>query len=316
MKLSQWAIVFVAIVAICLMFEVIDTHANVHAQEEGVAAEDNLSNALKDGMNSVAYNDHSLFEDESVRNQTIKTIKTSLCNSHGFNPEQLDKVMEYMPALIMIDWNGYYVYHSTKYTDKDGYEISKYIDSGVNYWSQVYGKRYIVKYSISNQIAITDTKTNKEYKGSYIQSYRKAGSPKELNFMKNSDEFNAERNHIIVSCINTTLNYEINTNTVFSNLQHRTYDITLPESDTDTARKISSPCIVGFWQDVQFSSTKDMLTVYAFGASEMTDQDLYYIQQSKNGEKYYYKVEQPDLTKYMFVGTMEECARRGANPGY
>ena len=316
MKLSHLAIVLGALFVVYLAYDTIDTHTYTHTYEEGITAESNLSAALQDGLTSVAHGDDNLFDDENDRQKVLQKVESSLCKSFGYDDTlQADKIMEYVPALVLVDWDGYYVWENSTYKDADGYEIGEWLEDGKHQWSETYDGRYIVKYSLLNTVTVTDTKSKISYTGSYAQAYSKMGSPEALKFMTSTKKFGDERNHVVIYSINQELNNLINTNDSVTNIQHRTYDITLPETDTNEARRISKPCVIGFWQDIQMSTTEDMLTVYAFSASEVTDADLYYVEDNE-GDAYYYKVNSSDLTKYEFVGTMEECAKRKANPGF
>ena len=162
-------------------------------------------------------------------------------------------------------------------------------------------------------------------------------------FLMNDDEFNANKNELIIQEINEKCEYYINRHNVIGDSYENQYTFTMPEiAGEDWARLLKNPTMISFLQGYSSKADNRYLNIYALGGGELVQNYHYFI----DGDEYHCVESDPNVTKtvtpvtttyesegrtkvvttdyiqYFFNGsliesvynTQSECAKRGATP--
>jgi len=273
--------------------------------------------ACESAMNSIDLNKGMIFEAEADRQKVVKTFFETLAGAFNREGEYADEILQYVPVIALVDYDGFYVWHRRQINKK----VSEFYS-----WSEAVDK-YVIRYYLGEQVKITDTNTGIVYYGNGEEVYNLINNPV-LSFLNDEKELEFRRSQMIIATVKNKIEYYINIDE--SNRLSVGYEIVFAEVDNDDwGRLLRSPTIFAFLQGKQLEEINSdiVLNIYSFSGTEITGTYHYFIDQTNCyhcleemmdnekvmsiGSKYYYNGE--IISK--IYNSMEECARLGAYPG-
>lgn len=297
---------------------------------ENITAENNTlsstSTALNTAISGITAGD-LIFDTSASRERAIQAFYDVYDSSFNYNSEASKETAKYhIPAIFMVDWDGYYIAYMQEYKSAGQTYYTQQITEK-NTWTEVYGG-YVVNYRLDNQVTVYYG--GNMYSGSYNEVYKKLGRPNasssesssykngrpvNMKFMSDSAKFMQEKTTVITELLNEQVTYYVNTKNVFFNTYDANYVITLPTSEnTENASTLDMPSLIAFSQGSETLTLTGYTSIYTYTASDLLSAEKYYIQTGAGGVKYYHEKGCSELTNPCSSGTMEECAKEGAQP--
>lgn len=316
MKVESWLIILLSI-CLCLFIPYWYKTTQIETQaKESIAEERLLTAACKDALSKTENVDSLLFDNQETRDFVIDEFyDTYNQNKNNRNKADQDAAMNQIPCLALVDWNGFYLEYPSLRKDSDGMTYSYKSKSLRNTWSKDYGP-YNIEYTLTDIITVRSKTSEQEWRGLYTSIYKMLKKDNTLTFMDNEKNFLEERNNVILSIITDQLNYTVNTHNLANNLKKSSYAITLPQGDNDMrTRLLKRPCIFAFSQGNQEQMKMSYANVFSLVSADKIERKSYGIKE-ESGELLYHEIKEGDWNTYIFIGSMEECAKRGANPCY
>ncbi len=320
MKIENWVLLFFAL-AIVLFFPFY-YHANMTRRAEYATERYNeyITTAGQDAMLSASGNikDSLLFKEKTQRDFTVKTFYRTLNACMGYdNPMEEYLTQYYVPCMVMVDFDGFYVEYPVEYYDESGTLCVKKVVTNINAWTKQYGS-YIVRFYLNNMVKVTKANGENYYEGTYKELYADADdyTKSTLSFMADKDSFLTERSNIISLTLNDVLTEYINLhNTSTMNRYNIKYRFFLPESFYSGARNVTAPCIIAFLQGVQEQADVDYINIYSIAGNELVKSKTYYGHTEADGTKMYHEDGCSLLTdKDEGWGSMSSMAEQGYYP--
>lgn len=248
--------------------------------------------------------------DNAGRKTAVSTFFKTLEESFDRSGIYADELKIYVPALIMIDNDGFYVYY-------DAGRVTE-----LKTWTEYAGK-YVVKYGLTDTVTVTDTGTGMSVSGERTQIYE-IFEDDTLLFLNGTDEFNIRRRSVIIEEVEYALTYYIN-NRNYYNAYGRKYDIDFSCEEWD--KILSTPTVMAFLQGKQLKEAGNdiILNIHSYAGTETIEPYSYFVRDGLYycieqllaqgeleivGGEYYYRGEEVGK----MYGSMEACANDGAYP--
>lgn len=358
MKFSNFILVFLAI-GLCfgfIAFINIDLTKKINMQNTEYA--NKLTSACYDAAQTMDTENVEKFgrvwNDESDLNDTLDVFYNSLV--YSFNWDTAGRVNEmalYTPVVCLVDIDGYYISHNVVFDKTGMVTISSDAEkrnglTSLNTWTKNYGG-VILRYYLNDNVEVYCTDgaryfgNRKEIYALLCEKYPGGAEVSNLAFIANDDEFNSNKNELIVREINKQCEYYINKHNVIGDSYENQYQFEMPEvAGEDWNRLLQNPTVISFLQGYSSQADNRYLNVYALGGGELTLNYHYFI----DGDEYHCVEAETGVTKstrsvttdyeadgvtkhittnyvvYEFNGheidaiynTQTECAKRGATP--
>ena len=196
--------------------------------------------------------------------------------------------------------------------------------SPINTWTKQYGK-YTVRFFLNDIIEIRDDEGNyyKDKKDDLLKILEQAaiagnnelktslesikvdadekvyevttlGDLFKGNYINNdisTPMYDAEKNKVIVNCINSEVEYYINHQNIMAQNNEIPYEFTMPEiAGEDWHRLLSNPTVISFLQGRQASTGREFANVYSLAGGELIKDNSYYITTDADGVKRYHYI--------------------------
>lgn len=309
-----------------------------------------LITATKSAVDAAATGNTSgtyIFDTTEKRKSAVdafyKTLKQ--CFNYEYSTYE-PMVYTYVPCVVLVDTDGFYIEYGEDYDEPNGSYATYDIISPIHKWSRSYspgnsadvGYEFYVEFHLDDTIEIVFIRNNEKvttYSGYYADVYDQLCRDKtKIKSMTTGDPivasnldqllsdykmFYNEKKEIIISEIQSQLEYYINTKTETNNQYSRyQYQFTLPKvTGQDWARMVDAPTILSFMQGPQTEYGTSSFNIYALAGSEMEFDYIYYLK-DVDGSVYYHLPECAHLsdedTEGMRGYTMEGAAKMGAYP--
>lgn len=315
MKAEHWIIIFSIIVLARFIPFYYETSLTTKSMQENITVTDNVSLACKDALNETYKVDGLIFDTKAKREQAMSIFFEGIGESFNYTEETMRDAKKYLiPCVMLVDWDGFYVSYTQWYKDYDNATMYRDIITDKNTWNYTYGS-YNVRFMLNNSVEVTKEGETGKKAGNYIAVYQELNTPAELSFMADEESFLAEKSEVVISVINEQLSYFINTHNEFYNSYSTQYSIVLPQSADGGAQPLmETPNVIAFMQGSQKLTERDYANIYCFTASDIAEDRTYYVTIDDMGSLYYHEKGCADAEGYFFEGTMESCAKKGANP--
>lgn len=230
-----------------------------------------------------------------------------------------DQSYYYVPCVVLVDLDGYYVNYTTTYQSADGVNLYTRITTGLNTWSRMYGS-YTVRYTLNDGVEVTrpinGSLNGEVFSGKYCDVYEEMGRPAMLDFLADEEQFHNEQRSVIADITSEQINYFIDTHNDLYNRKDCSYTFTMPATAEDIkTRLMDEPSVIAFAQGIQYSTTRGHINVYAFTGSIEDLQKTYY-EKTVDGDLYYHTKDCVHIAgdTGLKAKTMEACAKNGAYP--
>lgn len=315
MKITDLAITF-TLIALCLFIQIDIKINNMTAIEyKKVAYNNYLDNAVDDAVLNLIDFDNKKRNSYSLNKQKcINNFYNSLYANFGIisDTNLKETIKRYIPIIMITDNDGFYVYYKEKYNDSTGNRLIKEI------WSEKIpytyeDEKYIYSFSFSTYLRVFDKGCNKYEMGEYEDLKRKY---EDSLVFKNQKSFDEIRRLSIISTIEKKMNYYINQYNMIADQFGIKYNFSLPSTAHDEfARTIDNIGMFVVFQGFPYGiSTCDTYNRFAFGASRIMKNVMYYVNEINGKLTYHYHSCERILNKNHAYRTKKECAKVGAYP--
>lgn len=271
---------------------------------------DYLTSAVQDAakkMKETADPDKTMPDPED-RKAISEVFFQSLAQDFGYvTKEDLERLHVYVPALLLIDYDGYYVEYNERSDDLAGTKLTPVISDLLPWTKTDETGHYAVRYTLTDKVYVTDTHTGKTYTGDFLDvademegdpdtgfssvpvSLRKLGLSDRMDELEkdgtkkgtddsgdhtrdNTSWFQENRDEIIAGILEEKVNYYINHNNIAAAVYKdygASYKFTMPKVDNDWGKILKNPTVLGFLQGIRISDSDTFLNIYAFSGGEL-----------------------------------------------
>lgn len=298
--------------------------------EETSTAQQNLQHATMAAVQrAFEHSDNesiNIYDSKEAREKAVETFFEVFTKSIGATTknDSYFYARYLVPVVAMVDNDGYYLMYSKTVNAGQGDEYQDVI-TPINTWNEQIGNFIVRYYLIDSYVVVTDTGSNQEYKGIPADVYEKMGQDytvsyiaSTLNYLNDAAEFKQRKNDIILSTLQSQINYMINTHNTFYNKYDVNYSFVMPQLKGDFQDVLEGPTFLAFEQGNQIVDTsREVSNIYALASADLVGYKFYYIV-NEGGDKYYHDANCSHLTEEQkqnaFIGSAKFCALHGAYP--
>jgi hypothetical protein len=288
MKLTKYTILTLFIIIPILIINSINSRILIKADQTKLLYENLITNAANDATLSLKNNTevHINYnnEKEITTNvyEVINTFTSSLYYGFkAFNELNRINIKSYIPVVIIIGYDGYYVYSARECVGLSGQKEIHHTTSPKKHYS--YNKsNLIISFTLDDYVEIYDTSKNKLYKGNYNS----------INILDNTfkENFNSIRRDTIIKGIKEELEYSVNKHNKYAKDLGIIYNFNLPTIDSDIwGKTIEDIGIIVSFQGKRIGTNR-YLNIFTMKNAEIIKKKVYkgYINK-EDGKKYYCK---------------------------
>lgn len=222
-----------------------------------------------------------------------------------------ENLMLYVPVLVLLDYDGFWVCSTEEYINSAGNIEEKMVWKPKKPYShESNGYTYI--FTLDSHVKVLDNATNTFYEGTR-QDLTEFLSE---DLIQQEELFEAVRKRTVMEAIKKDVNQAINAHNTYAIRYGITYNFSPPSiSDGDWYRNIEDIGFLAFFQGIPIGLGGERYNSFALGASRIVRKENYYIQQDANGLFYYHRDDCSSLTsRDEAFDSREECALKGAFP--
>ena len=281
--------------------------------------EKNLTVACTDAMKVSAERSDGgfLFDTEIKRYLARDTFYHTLESNFDFNTiEEGEDARYYVPCLVLIDWDGYYIGYTETFQNE--YFETEYTDVITNKLTWNKECRYqrggrtgncVVRFTLNDFIEVTVNK--RKYNGmreDVIEKLNEEGII--VNEIMDDNDYSRIKDETIISIINEKVEYYINTHNDMFNQYDADYKFVMPYDGDFEARKLRTPTVLAFMQGFQYSTERGYVNIYGLSASDIIKGKTYYLDEMG----LYHEKDCPNRSTIVYSGSIDNCAKKGGNP--
>lgn len=317
MKITDLSVIFILILlafALVTGMKIENQHENHKRKVQYNLA---LQAAVQDAGKSLLLNESQTYESQYESLKRVKTNKEAALQAFfqtlfinfkaQHDPITQDLIKAYLPAILVIDYDGFYVYAVDSYYNAEGELIMEHL------WTEK--KPYTYSDDLGNSLIFTlddyvityDVEQN-EWKEGFLQDLR---SEVNIPLLNDADLFENVRRITIVQAIQDELEYQINHHNTYARRFGITYTFTLPLiSSEDWNNTINDVGFIAFIQGMPLGP--EHYNNYSLGGSRLIKTHNYYATRV-DGIPYYYRSD--CAYNYSILETFY-TAKAAANAGY
>ena len=316
MKAQHWA-VLVALFGFIFFIFVYISNMLLHTQTvKTEQLESALLGSVQAALAEGDLGEDEIFKDEENREDAIRVFYKTFTRATDLYGNKADLARYYVPFIVLVDNDGYYLSYIQNDYDSDGNEYYNDIITTKTTWSVNY-TGFTVRFFLNNTVEVTRS-NGKRYSGMYDEVWANMGNPSSLNFMSSEEAFEAEKYSQICQLTEDDVNYYIKTHNIYENyLLNADYTFTMPATDLDPRNRLmDEPSVIAFVQGYQESVSAGTINAYALTGSILDKARNYYIKENTDGTLYYHEIncaEAGDLSDIEAI-TIYDAAKRGAIP--
>jgi hypothetical protein len=277
-----------------------------------------LNTAIEDASVALLYysdyeKSKDLQEVDSHLEEVIDTFYTSLFFQMGIKDYDQGEshyrqalVKSYIPVLMIIDYDGFYIYTMTEYTGEDGYIYMKPMLLPKRYFTMLKDD-LVIHLHLDHYVKIYNPKTKEQVEGTYeILS-------KEYPLLNDLDFDNIKKQYII-NLIEENLNYYIQAHNQYAKQYGIVYDFYLPRlTQQEWENCISDIGVMAFLQGIPYY--KDTyINLYGYQGSRILKRTFYYAY-TKEGFKFYCREKCLEYKEYA-IDKVYDSKKEAAKDGY
>lgn len=310
MKLSDYILLFLGIMAALLLPPFVGQHITQAATDRQTQYSQYLTNACMAATADSDISDGLAYNTEEERSRAVDNFyeTLSLCLNVKNTTSQME-VPYYVPAVILIDNDGFYV----SYNDYDGSQYHL-VTTTLNVYEKSYGDLN-VRFFLDGRYDIINTGTG-SYEH-YMNAETAYSAYPALSFLATPQEEARERAVVAVNAVQAQAQYYINYHNTYIHLYKASYTFTMPKiAGEDWANLMDSPGVLSFLQGIKMSYGKGHVNIYSLAGSRISKSEKYFLQEASDGTAYYHAAGCPYLSSEpaRVFTTMEEAAAYGAWP--
>lgn len=227
------------------------------------------------------------------------------------NEADQNNLMLYIPVMVLVDYDGYWVCSIEEFTNDEGNKEEKMVWKPKKPYSYE-RDGYLYLFTLDNQVKVLDLSTNQFHDGT--QQELKGIVSEDI--ILQDELFDAVRKRTVMEAIKKDVNDAINAHNAFANRYGITYHFSPPSiSEADWYRNIEDIGFLAFFQGIPTGLRGIRYNSFALGAARIVRKEQYFIQQGANCIFYYHRETCSELVnKNEVFDSREECAMQGAFP--
>lgn len=289
MKLTDLAILFIIIIFPFYLILNIRGDSITATTYKKVELNRIIDTALEDAATTIA----SIDGDRNIkinREEGINTlIKTMAMNmSSDGDPYFISRLFTYLPAIAVVDYDGYYILSTEVYKDKDGYEYTNPLWKPKKKYEYKVGNSYIFFTLTDEFTLVKDDQSYKQYRQedfvknvSELITINSAFDGK----LSNKDFFDQLRRNTIIQALQKDLAYYINQHNEYAKSYGIAYHFQLPTiGEDDWMRTIDDVSILAFFQGIPLNNNGEYFNNYAIGGARIIKSRPYYMYEATGGD--------------------------------
>lgn len=311
MKITDYALLFIMICLPFLIMNEIQLDRLAYTLYRNIELDRVIDTAVEDGVSLLLDIDEQGITIN--KEKAVDTFLQTLFLNFGLLNDSLSKqmIMNYIPVIAIIDYDGLLLYSYTQYTNNSNEKRIESIWYPKTYYTYLYQDRiyyftlddYVKIYDLSNQTLIEGRQ--KDLKVSFVDS-----------IIGDDLRFDAVRRRTIVQTIEDTVGYHINEHNRYASSFGIEYEFMLPVIEKDDwENTIDDISILVFIQGVPIGNTGEVYNGYALGGARILKREKYFLQIGDNGIGYYHRSTCTELSDLEFMlDDQKACALEGYYP--
>ncbi|RUT35940.1 hypothetical protein EJP77_02775 [Paenibacillus zeisoli] len=318
MKITDLAVLFVLIVGPFLWVSSVHSQERLEAQRLSSRYTSALRAAVQDGGSQLNDNELQQYEAgyasdkyfRANRDQALDSLLHTLYLNFGIGEDAAAQrtFMNYIPAVVVMDYDGYYIYHSSEYTGEHNEPLADYRWSVKKPYADADKQGNVIHFTLDHYVSVYDSAAGKWMSGALEEIARSSS----VSVLDHEDVYEATRRTVIVQSIEDDLANTINSHNLYAARHGITYQFTLPTiSEEDWNNTLNDIGILVFLQGIPVGD--EYYNNYALGGGRLVKRSVIHggIDQA-TGIKYYYRASCDSGYKLEEVFTSErEAAAKG-----
>lgn len=318
MKITNWAMIFVMVFSGLFWAE--DLHAA--QQRAGYLIEQRynavIRTAAQDGATRLNENELQKYEAgydseryfRANKERALSALLNTLYVNFGVvdDPLAQQALLQYIPAVLVIDYDGYYIYSSQETLSKNGEPQIQHLWSEKKPYTLIDEQGKAIRFTLDDQVEVLDSQRRQWSRGRRAE----LAASQDITILKQVARFDDIRRTTIVRCIEDDLAGVINKHNTYARQTGIKYTFTLPTiPDEDWDNTLADVGILVFLQGIPVG--EQYYNNYSFGGGRLIKRKVIYggVDLS-SGIKYYYRESCKGSYKLEEVFTNErEAAVRG-----
>lgn len=222
------------------------------------------------------------------------------------------KLMGYIPAIIILDYDGYYALSCETFKGKDNSKQIKPVWHSKKTYAYREGS-YIYGFTMDDYVTVYCIDTQEFTKG----RQQDLKTEIEYSLLQDNQLFEDVRRRTIIESLQNDINRLINKHNDVARQFGISYQFALPViEEEDWYQTVDNIGMLVFFQGMPIGVKGTYYNQYAFGGAQLIKSEGYYIQDNEErGLSYYHRSTCDDLTdKSLRHSSPEECALKGAFP--
>ncbi|MDO3412850.1 hypothetical protein QWJ34_23995 [Saccharibacillus sp. CPCC 101409] len=321
MKITSLAVIFVMI--FFPLFQIASMHLD--DEDEALRLGERYNAVLKSAVRDAGYVLNDTVEQDyqpgygskkffrADKERAVDTFYRSLAlnfNAEG-DPVALGALAGYIPAIAVIDYDGYYIYATESFVDSAGQSRLKAVWSPKKPYAYADSRGNTIQFTLDGFVKVYDRSSS-----SWVQGFREEIAVNvQIPLLRDAKNFESVRRRSIVNGIQNDLAYVINRHNQYATRYGIDYVFTLPQiSQEEWDNGIDDIGIAAFVQGIPVGDRA--YNNYAFGSGRLVKKKLLYGSvDPATGIKYYsrYPAELPSKVEETF-DSEKEAARAGYFP--
>lgn len=321
MKITDLAILFIIIILPFLLLLDINVTNAEEALYRKVEINRKLEAAVEDGAAELV----EVGGDKKVKinkeNAAQAFLNSLYLNFNIFeNDIEKKRLKGYIPCIVVIDYDGYYVLSNQEYIGSDGNkEVSLVWSPKRNYSYYDWDTGYVYIFTLDNSLTVYDRYGDIFYEGTLdqIQDMIDAHILWDSHILNDDVMFQQVRRRTIIEALRRDINYSINKHNDIARLYGITYNFTVPTiEEEEWYRTIDDVGMIAFFQGIPIGVTGENFNNFALGGARIVKTPKYYVQEdSLTNIKHYHREDCSLLyTTSEVIDTRKEAAKNGYLP--
>ncbi|USB34911.1 hypothetical protein [Paenibacillus sp. YPG26] len=318
MKITDLAVLFILIMGPFLWITSVHSQDRIEAQRLSSRYTAALRAAVQDGASQLDDNELQRYEagyasDKHFRANRDLALKTMLHTLYlnfgiGEDPAAQRTFMHYIPSIVVLDYDGYYIYQFSDYTGAFHEPLADFKWGVKKPYAYADKQGNVIHFTLDHYVTVYDAAYGKWLDGPLAEISEVSSVP----LLDHEDVYEAKRRTVIVQSIEEDLEKTINRHNMYTSKLGMAYQFTLPDiSGEDWNNTLDDIGIMLFLQGIPVGDK--YYNNYALGGARLVKRPVIYggINQA-NGIKYYYRDSTESGFKLEEVFTSErEAAAKG-----
>ncbi len=276
--------------------------------------ENMIKTAVVDGCTALKiFNTHS-FEYAHLKAINIKPeeglqafLNSLFYSFKTIGESEKEGVKAYIPVMVIIDYDGYYIYSMREYVDDNNNTCLKHQLSPKSYYQVVDDNGTIINLTLDDTVRIYDINQKVQYEGNYKDL-------RHLSPFLNTSKFMIEKKECMIAQIEESMSYHVNNHNRFSHHLGIIYEFTLPRIDkADWYNAIQDVGIIAVFQGKPISNNQ-YLNLFCYNGASILKSKTYVGYTSGKGIQYY--VEADKMPNNTVVEKVFQSKKEAALQGY